>query len=61
MGHYYGIIQIRRVKMAYRVKLPDLHLEANCIKAFTACISSTFYDFSTLCIKPTSSAYHLTQ
>jgi hypothetical protein len=47
--------------MSYRVKLPDLHLEAHCIKALTACTSSAFYDFSTLCMEPTSSAYHMTQ
>jgi len=56
MGHYYGIIQIRWVKMVYHVKLPYLHLEADCIKALTACTSSALYDFSTLCMKPTFSA-----
>ena len=47
--------------MAYRVKSPDLHLEAHCIKAIAPCTSSAFYDFSTLCMEPTSSAYQLTQ
>jgi hypothetical protein len=59
MVHYYGIIQIRRVKMTYRLKLPELHLEADCIKALTTCTSSAFYDFSTLCMDPTSSAHLL--
>lgn len=34
--------------MFYRVKLPDFHLEADCIQALNACSSSVFYDLSIL-------------